>query len=449
MSWHIVCLAGPTDRYTPALVAGDALLRVPFDTPGDVDAPQERLAESFAAAGVALSPTAADLLRAAIGAYAADVRVPRQSAHDAWTRDLILHLPVTAAGRTAGVPLLEQLLRFLTGDHWRVMARDAPSGYRPVWGRADGGIRPGRTMNVALFSGGLDSFIGAVDALGRAETPVFVGHHAAGQGATSVSQRDALAHLRDRYGADRIRFLSCWVSIPKGRARATEATTRGRSLLFLALGTALGTGLGANRLLVPENGLISLNVPLTPTRGGSLSTRTTHPHLIALYRQLLAALGLALTVELPYRFATKGEMLRACADQELLAAAHADTMSCAHPSAGRFAGSGAGRRHCGYCYPCLIRRAAIASWGPDPTPYAYPRLDDTLTPGRRADLRAVRLALARYARRPATLSDLLTAGPLPGSAEEHRAYLGAFHRGMGELAAFARDGVPGRDDAPH
>lgn len=449
MSWHIVCLAGPADRFAPTLSDGDVVLRVPFDMPGDVDAPQEKLAESFVAARIALGPAAADLLRAAIGAYAGDVRVPRQAAYDAWTRDLVLHLPVSAPGWASGAPLLEQLLRFLTGDHWQVVPRDTPSAYRPEWGRVSGGENAGRVRSVALLSGGLDSFIGAVDALGSGETPLFVGHHAAGQGATSVSQREVLAHLQHRHGPTAVRFLSCWVSIPKGRARATEATTRGRSLLFLALGTALGTGLGADRLLVPENGLISLNVPLTPTRGGSLSTRTTHPHLIDLYRRLLAALDLPLAVELPYRFATKGEMLRACADQGLLAAALADTMSCAHPSVGRFAGVGGARRHCGYCFPCLIRRAAIASWGADATPYAYPGLDDTLTPGRRADLRAVRLALARYARRPPALADLLTAGPLPGSAEEHRAYLAVFRRGMDELGAFARETVSESPHAPH
>lgn len=32
-----------------------------------------------------------------------------------------------------------------------------------------------------------------------------------------------------------------------------------------------------NELLVPENGLIALNVPLDETRVGSFSTRTTHP----------------------------------------------------------------------------------------------------------------------------------------------------------------------------
>ncbi len=41
MTWHIVCLAGPTDRYAPTLVSGDSLLRVPFDTPEDADAPRK------------------------------------------------------------------------------------------------------------------------------------------------------------------------------------------------------------------------------------------------------------------------------------------------------------------------------------------------------------------------------------------------------------------------
>ena len=66
-----------------------------------------------------------------------------------------------------------------------------------------------------------------------------------------------------------------------------ESTMRSRSILFLALGTLVGSALGLGTgLVVPENGLISLNVPLTFGRGGSHSTRTTHPHTIALYRRL-------------------------------------------------------------------------------------------------------------------------------------------------------------------
>ena len=62
----------------------------------------------------------------------------------------------------------------------------------------------------------------------------------------------------------------------------SEDTTRGRSFLFFALATFAGTGLGGEfSVLVPENGLMALNVPLDPLRLGALSTRTTHPFYMA------------------------------------------------------------------------------------------------------------------------------------------------------------------------
>ena len=40
-------------------------------------------------------------------------------------------------------------------------------------------------------------------------------------------------------------------------------------------------------IIVPENGYISLNIPLTYSRIGSSSTRTTHPYYFELLNQLL------------------------------------------------------------------------------------------------------------------------------------------------------------------
>ena len=306
MAWQIACLAGPDDPFTPLYAPGDSILRVPFDATGDADAPLKR---GFSRNGVRLFPATTDLLHAAIGAYAGDGRAPRQDGYDTWSRDLVLLLPVADRRWDQGGPIFERLLRFLTSDHWRVVTRPLPQGYRSSWDDI-GSPSSEPARNAALFSGGLDPYIGAIDMLGRGDTPLLIGHHAAGQGATSVSQDAAIAHLRNHFGENRVRQASCWVSIRKGRAATTKATTRGRSILFLALGTAVAVGAGATRLVVPENGVISLNVPLTPARGGSLSTRTTHPHLIALYRELLATLDIPLAIELPYRFATKGEMLQ-------------------------------------------------------------------------------------------------------------------------------------------
>ncbi len=438
MTWHIICLAGPTDSYAPDLAPGDGLLYVPYDIPNHPDAVQTSLPDVFATHGIDPTTAAHDLLKAAIGAYTGDIRIDRSRAYDGWTRDLALHLPVHEFSRwtSRGAPRLTNLLSFLTGDHWQVLVRPVPAGYQPVRGQVQGVPVRVETDTVCLFSGGLDSYIGAVDALAAGGQVALVGHYAAGQGPTSSAQRQTLAAMAMAYPIDKMPFLKCWVSPPKGPQRATEMTTRGRSILFLALGIAVASGLASARLLVPENGFISLNVPLTPPRSGSLSTRTTHPHLIAQVRALLEDLGIEVAVELPYRFSTKGEMIVACSNQEVLLRGLPITMSCSHPGVGRFIRGGSANQHCGYCLPCLVRRAGVSTWGADPTRYTWRDLSGYLSPSRRADLRALRLALQRHSQRPPVLADILVSGPLPGTSEDLDAYLGVYRRGLRELQQF-------------
>ena len=129
---------------------------------------------------------------------------------------------------------------------------------------------------------------------------------------------------------------------------------------------------------MPENGLIALNVPLDPLRLGSNSTRTTHPYYIARWNDLLGHLGISGRVENPYWAKTKGEMALACANPALLKALAPHALSCAHASNARHLGiKGRGIEQCGYCLPCLIRRAALdAAWGRgnDTTSYTLPNL---------------------------------------------------------------------------
>lgn len=121
-------------------------------------------------------------------------------------------------------------------------------------------------------------------------------------------------------------------------------------------------------LYVCENGFIAINPPLTGGRLGSLSTRTAHPVVLSLLQQLIEAAGLRVRIVNPYRFKTKGEMLKECADQILLEAHAFQTTSC-----GRF--KQFGYKHCGRCVPCLVRRSAFHAWkGEDPTYYKYSNL---------------------------------------------------------------------------
>jgi hypothetical protein len=101
---------------------------------------------------------------------------------------------------------------------------------------------------------------------------VLVSHYDFGQLA-STQQRLA-AGLQEHYGPDRLHHLGMRVQF----AASPEITLRSRSLLYLALGLTAAAAFGpAPPLIVPENGWISLNPPLTLSRLGPYSTRTTHP----------------------------------------------------------------------------------------------------------------------------------------------------------------------------
>ena len=129
--------------------------------------------------------------------------------------------------------------------------------------------------------------------------------------------------------------------------------------MFFAHAILLATGMGHQvNLCIPENGVISLNVPLTIHRAGSLSTRTTHPYYLGLLQKIMDNMGVQVKMYNPFQFKTKGEMIVECADLDFLKKNIHWTMSCSHPDLGRWRGESASN-HCGVCLPCTIRRAAI------------------------------------------------------------------------------------------
>ncbi len=241
-------------------------------------------------------------LSAALGVWAADKFLPRRAAPDAWTRKITLNLPVSP-GWLPLAPGLERLLNFLTGDDWTLKLREAPLdlGLKGEW------PHPWRPDGVMLFSGGLDSLIGALDRLEAGERLLLVSHYDFGQ--LAAIQQALAAALLGHYGPDRVHHLGLRVQFPQ----APELSTRSRSLLYLALGLAAAASCGpATPLIIPENGWISLNPPLTANRLGSCSTRTTHPHFLEQLTGLWQEVGLANPLVNPYKNLTKGEMVRGC-----------------------------------------------------------------------------------------------------------------------------------------
>jgi hypothetical protein len=233
------------------------------------------------------------------------------------------------------------------------------------------------------------------------------------------------------------------MNFPKGVVKGTksEGTTRGRSFLFFALGVFASTGLdGSIPLSVPENGFIALNVPLDSLRLGALSTRTTHPFYMARWNQLLTLLGLPVRVENPHWNMTKGEMVAACANPTLLKGLVPDSLSCSSPTKSRWQGHGP--EHCGYCLPCLIRRAALdAAWGAgdDPTKYTVPDLGARALNTRQAEGRQIRsfqFAISRLRARPGLEKFLIhKPGPLWDESAHLDDLAGVYRRGMDEVGA--------------
>ncbi|MBE1426920.1 hypothetical protein H4684_003604 [Desulfomicrobium macestii] len=392
--------------------------------------------------GVYPSEMGADVLVLAAHVHAADTRVSRDSeSQDGWTRELRLIVPVSDPDRwTRATPILVRMLNFLTGDRWSLAFRARPSRIKLVSLPPLGRLIDPPFNDLALFSGGLDSLIGAIDTLEIGNTPLFISH--AGDSATSDAQSSLFEALKVQYPASPFKRLRLRMTFPGGfvRGSADENTTRGRSFLFFALGVFAGSGFGGTfTLKVPENGLIAVNVPLDPLRLGALSTRTTHPFYIARWNDTLAALGIDGRIENPYWDKTKGEMVAACTNGALLRHLTPISLSCASPTKGRW--QGLSTQHCGYCLPCLIRRAALLKGfgaGADPTVYTIDDLTTRALDTRQSEgvqVRSFQLAIERLRARPALAPILIhKPGPLFDESPARQASLASvYRRGLDEV----------------
>jgi hypothetical protein len=373
-------------------------------------------------------------LLAALAVWAGDKLLPRRAAADAWARELVLHLPTTSPWSPLA-PRLAALLGFLTGDTWTLKLREAPVdlGFKAPW------PHPWLPEAVVLFSGGLDSLAGALDLLAAGKRLLLVSHYDYGQ--LAGTQQTLAAALIRRFGPEQVSHLPLRVQL-----EGPELTLRSRSLLYLALGLAAAQAFAPGTpLIMPENGWISLNPPLTLNRLGTYSTRTTHPHFLAGLTSLWQAMGLKQPVLNPYEGLPKGEVLARCRDRALLQELAPLSVSCARPVASRWRRQAPGA--CGCCYPCLLRRAALNPLGWD---RGKDYLVDVLAapehlshPTRGRDLRALLLALKTWQEAPRELEARLWLGETAQEAAQlyprARTVLTA---GFRELAQFFADKGP-------
>jgi 7-cyano-7-deazaguanine synthase in queuosine biosynthesis len=308
--------------------------------------------------------------------YACDRSIKREDYNgDRWTREFHVEIPVNNPEKWIAVTsTIEKMVEFLTGDIWHINFVNTTI---PLFGKDFKKIRRNfrkkRTLTgkcVSLFSGGLDSLIGVIDWLENnpTESICFASTYDA-QAENARNDQVQLLKLLSPVYKDRFSYFIGRTGVCSD---GQDTNFRSRSLAFIGNAVLAASFIGKEtRIIIPENGAIALNYPLTPARRGSLSTRTVHPYFINKVNDLLHALEFKYTIDNPYKFLTKGEMIVNCKNKQLLSEIFSHSVSCGKRGFDRQYWSNKSAGGCGACVPCIYRRAALLKAGFPEEEYGY------------------------------------------------------------------------------
>lgn len=350
-----------------------------------------------------------DLIIIAMSIFAIDKRVPRSLFNDNWTRGIIVNIPVIEKEKWDAVKgQLQDTLGFLSGDDWKIEFRKSNSKFRANKKNTKYKLIENKDFDcVSLFSGGLDSFCGAIKFLSEKNRTCFVGFQE--YGLLGGRQQLLYTAVKDEFSKVNKELL-LFNATPFEPLNTSgnknnlgiENTSRSRSFLFLAGAIAVASIIGDIPVFIPENGFIGVNVPLTDSRTGSCSTRTTHPYFIKNLNDILIKVGIRNKILNPYAYLTKGEIVEEVAGFNVFSEYAHKTISCSHPCQSRYEQIPP-PINCGYCYPCLIRRASMnrIKYSKDAYNHNYKLTkafieDNNKLGGRSSDFKAVLYSINRY-----------------------------------------------------
>lgn len=386
------------------------------------------------------SENAIDFINLSLAIYVFDQLVTRgEHGYFKWNRYFKIHLPVWDIDKWDQAKQdIEAFLTFLSGDKWDIHFRKRQKIYKD-YERKDNDIE-----KVCLLSGGLDSFIGATDILDQGcRNIAFVSHHKMGNSGEKSIQECLIKLFKEEFPDYSItpNYFYVQAIASNDNLLNKERSQRARSIIFIALALSVANSYSNDiPIIIPENGLISLNVPLTLTRSGSHSTKTTHPYYIDSVNKLFKHLGINNQLDNPYKHYTKGEMIFKSKKIEFIKEHAYKTISCSKAGlyVQRFHRT---EKHCGHCTPCIIRRAALKKANIDSASGNYVRdvLNDHF-PSRdisSRDIVAFKIALSRISgNKKSPIFNLLKSGPIPADDKDLKEYIEVYKRGMTEVKDF-------------
>ncbi len=304
-----------------------------------------------------IAPRSADLVRIASYAYRADTMVSRGGERDAhnskWKRNFALCVPVADPEYWSAASVQERLtavLGFATGDSWEFAFNrgDDELSQLPLDVQQQAVL--GQPQVVTLLSGGVDSLCALLEAAANGERPVAVGHWSAP--AHETRQKTLLGEASRRLSAWNFPHLG--FRIHRQGVAWADNSQRSRAFLFASLGAAVAGEIGVGRVYLPDNGPISLNLPINDQLVGTLASRTTHPKFLHLFNRFIDGLFPApVVVSNPLAARTRAEamgVLKTTRCEPLLSM----TLSCSS-----WQRLPAKTPQCGVCSQCVDRRFAV------------------------------------------------------------------------------------------
>ncbi len=200
---------------------------------------------------------------------------------------------------------------------------------------------------VVLFSGGLDSFGGAVrETLALNRRIVLVSHRSV----TTIGarQRTLFSKLAERAADPGLRPIHVPVTVNKDKKLSREPTQRTRSFLYAVMAATIARLFGRDRIQFCENGVTSINLPISAQVVGTRATRRAHPMVLNAYERIISrVVDARFQIHNPFVWKTKSEVLRLIKENgcdDLCAI----TGSCVHTWSQTKQHS-----HCGICSQCV------------------------------------------------------------------------------------------------
>jgi hypothetical protein len=311
-----------------------------------------------------MDPVLVDLLEIASYVYCADQATTRggptsQDFGAAWRRRFEFHIPVRQPDLWSSKPVrnaLSDTLGFLSDDdyefNFKKLRREQPMArYLDFSQDTDAGFQAEEVM---LFSGGLDSLGGAVHEVLDEKRPIaLVSHRSSGK--IDAKQQHLVRELAARSSRKPL-HVPVWVN--KDKALGRDFTQRSRSFLFASMGAVVARLFDLSRIRFYENGVVSINLPISAQVVGGRATRTTHPRVLNGFSEIFSAVfEKPFAVENPFRWKTKAEVVEViraggCGDlvRHAVSCTHVWDMTTLHT-------------HCGKCSQCIDRRFATLAAG--------------------------------------------------------------------------------------